>query len=45
LGGKGRKREKRKTTYLALELDLFVVAVGDVPLGQAGLAPGWIAVS
>jgi hypothetical protein len=27
-------------TYLALELDLFVVAVGDVPLGEAGFAPG-----
>jgi len=25
--------------YLALELDLLVVAVGVVPLGQAGLAP------
>lgn len=28
-----------ESTYFALELDLLVVAVGDVPLGQPGLAP------
>jgi hypothetical protein len=27
---------------LALELDLFVVAVGGVPLGETGFAPGWL---
>ena len=38
------ERKRKEQTYLALELDLFVVAVGDVPLGQAGFAPA-IAVS
>ena len=33
----GRRRGGR---YLALELDLFVVAVGVVPLGETGFAPG-----
>lgn len=31
-----------KAVDFALELDLFVVAVGGVPLGEAGFAPIWL---
>jgi hypothetical protein len=38
-GGKGKWRGGKRETYLAFDLDLFFVAVGGVPLGQAGFAP------
>lgn len=37
--GERRKGREGVGTYFALELDLLVVAVRDIPLGQPGLAP------
>lgn len=38
--GAAKVGAERDRTYLALQLDLLVIAIGDIPLRQARLTPG-----